>query len=230
MSSPRPSRNVDGIPPGGRSTSSPEPNPQLRTRVHLRARHRRGGPRHARQILRDADHRRRARVARRIQQRLSNSCHRLKALGAVLRQRAKQDQVDLLGQLLDDGARRRRGHGHVLDDDLAVTVAAERDLAREHLEQQHAERIDVGAVIDLDLPLALLGGHVIGRPHHRTGARLVADLLVGQRQLREAEVEHLDEVTARAAVVAQEDVLGLEIAVDDSLLVRGVQRVRDLSP
>ena len=117
----------------------------------------------------------------------------------------------------------------MLDDDLAVAVAAERDLARQHLEQQHAQRIDIRAVIDLDLPLALLGGHVVRGSHDRPGARLVADLLIGQRQFREAEVEHLDEVAARAAVVAQEDVLGLEVAVDDPLLVRRVERVRDLA-
>ena len=40
---------------------------------------------------------------------------------------------------------------------------------------------------------------------------------------REAEVEHLD-----GAVAAHLDVRGLQIAVDDPLLVRGFERVRDL--
>ena len=50
---------------------------------------------------------------------------------------------------------------------------------------------------------------------------LCVDLLVALRQLGQAEVEHLDEVGV-AAAVDEEDVLGLEVAVDDPVRVRGV--------
>ena len=46
---------------------------------------------------------------------------------------------------------------------------------------------------------------------------------VGVERLRQAEVEHLDR-----AVGADLDVGGLEIAMDDALLVRGLERVGDL--
>ena len=60
-----------------------------------------------------------------------------------------------------------------------------------------------------------------GRPSARRP--LVDRAAVGQ--LRQAEVEDLD-----AAVAGDEDVLGLEVAVDDALLVRGRQPLRDLQP
>ena len=85
----------------------------------------------------------------------------------------------------------------------------------------------MSAVVDLGLTLALLGRHVVRRAHDRAGARLVRDLLLGLRELREAEVEHLDEVLG-AASLQEKDVLGLEIAVDDAVLVGRVEGVRDL--
>ena len=45
--------------------------------------------------------------------------------------------------------------------------------------------------------------------------------------LRDAEVDDLDEV-GPAVALDEEDVLGLEIAVDDALVVRGAERARDL--
>jgi hypothetical protein len=50
---------------------------------------------------------------------------------------------------------------------------------------------------------------------------------VERRDLRDAEVDDLDEV-ASAVAVDEEDVLGLEIAVDDALVVGRAQRLRDL--
>ena len=59
---------------------------------------------------------------------------------------------------------------------------------------------------------------------HRGRGRDVRGLaLLRVRQLRQAEVEDL-----HAAVVRDEDVLGLEVAVDDPLLVRGGEAVGDL--
>ena len=47
------------------------------------------------------------------------------------------------------------------------------------------------------------------------------------QRLRETEVEHLDEIAARR-IVEDDDVAGLEIAVDDALRVRGLERVAQL--
>ena len=47
-----------------------------------------------------------------------------------------------------------------------------------------------------------------------------AEALAGLRQLRQAEVEHLDDAVRR-----HHDVAGLEVAVDDAARVRGGERV-----
>ena len=63
----------------------------------------------------------------------------------------------------------------------------------------------------------LLGRHVLGRAHRhaRAGQAALARGL-GLGRLGDAEVEHLDEVGG-AVARDQEDVLGLEVAVDDAL-------------
>ena len=101
---------------------------------------------------------------------------------------------------------------------------------REHLVQDRAEREDVRPRVGR-LALDLLGRHVAERAHHDAGLRprrgrrqvrrLAALFLV--RQLREAEVEDLE-----TAVFGDEQVLGLQVAVDDPLLVRRGEAVRDL--
>ena len=87
------------------------------------------------------------------------------------------------------------------------------------------------------LPLRLLGRHVGGRAddhaHLRSApgavsvgefvASAVADGARGSQRLGETEVEHL-----HRAVGADLDVRRLEIAMDDALLVRRLERVGDL--
>ena len=103
-------------------------------------------------------------------------------------------------------------------------------LAREHLVEDRAEREDVGPRVGA--PSAhLFGRHVPERPEDDAGlgagrgrgeiGGLGALLLM--RQLGEAEVEDLD-----AAVVGDEEVFGLEVAVDDAFQVRGREPMGDL--
>ena len=86
------------------------------------------------------------------------------------------------------------------------------------LEHHDAEGVDVGAGVDLAFAIALLGAHIGRRADDHAGARLLR-----QRRARShwsawqnAEVEQLD-VVAIAGAIAQKDVLGLEVAMDDAL-------------
>ena len=100
---------------------------------------------------------------------------------------------------------------------------------REHLVEAGAEREDVGPAVD-GLALHLLGGHVARRSDDDVALRLEVrgpafplEGGVGREELGEAEVEHL-----HVPVRREEDVLGLQVAVDESLLVRGAEPARDL--
>ena len=126
----------------------------------------------------------------------------------------------------------------VLDDvrkDVSHLVALEQLPAREHFVEDHAECPDVGAAIDR-LASRLLGTHIGGRAEHDAGARLggcrdrrrvrhrrPACARRGGREFRDSEVQHL-----HRPIGSDLDVRGLEIAVDDPLLVRSFERLGDL--
>ena len=107
--------------------------------------------------------------------------------------------------LVGDQAQQRHG-----------VVAGERRLPRQALVQRGAQAVDVGRRSD-GIPVAerLLGAHVEGRAEQRTrgGQRPAPDVL------REAEVGH-----GHAAVRAHHQVARLDVAVDDALSVRVVER------
>ena len=105
-------------------------------------------------------------------------------------------------------------------------------MAGQHLVHDAAERPDVGAAVERQ-PARLLGAHVGGRPHHRVGAGLarrqrvrsgLVAARIGDDGFGQAEVEHLHHAVGREL-----DVGRLQIAVDDALFVRGVERVHDLA-
>lgn len=105
---------------------------------------------------------------------------------------------------------------NVFVEELERVVLVEGDLARQHLVEEDSERVDVRAGVD-GLGVGLLGAHITRGPKDR--ARLgERELAVGVEELGDAEVEDLDEVRL-ARALAEEDVLGLEIAVDDAATV-----------
>ena len=127
-------------------------------------------------------------------------------------------------------ARQHRGQ-HV-----AHRLAAEKAPPRQHLEEHDAERPDVGALVHR-LAARLLRRHVGGGAEDEAGRgagaargwatatgrrRTLPGALAGPG-LGEAEVEHLD-----LAVRCHLHVRGLEVAVDDALLVRLFERLGDL--
>ena len=102
-----------------------------------------------------------------------------------------------------------------------VVLAVERHDAAQHLVGHDAERVDVAAVV-VAVPARALGRDVLGRARDLL---LLAGLV---HEARDAEVDDLDGVAALAAL-HEHDVVGLDVEVDDALLVRGAQRLRDLA-
>jgi hypothetical protein len=135
-------------------------------------------------------------------------------------------------QPASDRRQRRRRVARDRDEHLHGRLADERAEPGEHLVEERAEGEDVAPRVEVH-PHGLLRAHVGRRPHHapflrRVGRRVVELERLARRglarleELREAEIEDFD-----LAVLVQHDVLGLEIAVDDPLLVRLGQRARD---
>ena len=103
-------------------------------------------------------------------------------------------------------------------------MPVERHPSGQHLEDDDAEAVDVGPLIDR------AGGQLLGR-----GVRDRADELVGARQprlvggfaeVRNAEIDDLVDLVAAGEVVA-DDVGRLQIAMDDAAAVRELQRVAE---
>ncbi len=116
------------------------------------------------------------------------------------------------------GRRRRALH---LEQRVAIG-GAEGELARDHLEEQHAERVEVRVGASL-LAARLLGRHVLGRSEHgalRREARVA-------RERGQAEVQNLHEVFA-ATARGEQDVVALQIAVHHAEVVRARKRCAHL--
>jgi len=118
----------------------------------------------------------------------------------------------------------RLAHRLLAEDRLG---ALERALARDHFVQHGAKREQVGARVH-GLSAHLLGRHVPDRAHHgaRVGHgrhRFGGAGVRPRRRPRQTEVENL-----HLSVGEQEQVLGLQIAVEQGLVVGGAETTRDL--
>ena len=155
---------------------------------------------------------------------------RLESTLAVLLQAMLDDPLESRGNVSPRLRELRRLPHQDRRHRLGVRVSLERFPAREQLVEDRPEREDVRAVIDRK-PLHLLGRHVAHRPHDHPGLRVArarrrARLLArrdGLDPLRQAEVEDLE-----VAVSRNEEVLGLQIPVDDALLMGSGESLRDL--
>ena len=100
------------------------------------------------------------------------------------------------------------------------------EFAGEHLVEDDAEGVDVGAVVDGVGGGALFGGHVLGGAHDR-GAVVVFrgpwSVIRGGNDASEAEVGDFD-----LAGLSEEDVFGFDVAVDDAAVVGVLEGVADL--
>ncbi len=116
---------------------------------------------------------------------------------------------------------------HLQHAGLGQLHAPERRAAGQQLVQQHPQRVDVAPRVDVELvDLRLLGRHVFQRADDRPepgDQRPVGQLWPGR--LGHAEV---DDLRHRLAVIeGDQHVGGLEVAVDDALLMRVLHRLAD---
>ena len=98
----------------------------------------------------------------------------------------------------------------------------ERQRSGEGLVEHHAECPNIGAVIHVGKLECLLRSHVVGRSQETDAGELAIRLTVGQ--LHQPEI---DEFRLNAAVDGQEKIERFEIAMHDSLVVRGRETMSD---
>ena len=114
---------------------------------------------------------------------------------------------------------------HVLEDRLGHRRAPDDPVAVEHLEDDQADRVDVGVGAGVGVEEEF-GGHVVGRADQM--ARLRQGGLVTLEGLGDPEVEQFDVLGAAVATLDQEDVRRLHVPVDDPEVVGVGQPVGDL--
>ena len=154
---------------------------------------------------------------------LGERARRRRPVLAVLRERVLDRGVERDGQLRPRVAQRRRRVLEVRDHLLQVAVAVERRRAGERLEQHAGERVHVGPAVDV-AAARLLGRHVVRRAHREAGPR---QPVVGLAPLGQAEVGQ--ERVLAAVAPGDQHVRRLDVAVDEAVRVRDVERARDLA-
>ena len=134
----------------------------------------------------------------------------------------------------DARGHRRRRLAQVRRREQPAVGVAERQVAAQAAIRERAERVDVGARVDLRCVLPLLGRHVVRRAERRAvlGELALVDGvdrgsaaawfggLADRVRLRDAKIEELGQQLAGA--VDDHHVAGLDVAMDDAELVSGV--------
>ena len=164
---------------------------------------------------------RRRAVEREARQRLGGGARAGEALRRILGQQAQDDGFERRRQIGAEGARRRDRGVKVLGDHDQRVVAGERQPAGDQLVEHHAQRVEIGAAVDL-APQRLLGGEVGGGADDRAlggDARVSGD--------RDPEVGELGDRAIGTA--RQQDVLGLEVAMHHVVGVGVLQRLAQLA-
>ena len=162
--------------------------------------------------------RRRGRIDQGIGERLGTR----EPVGRELLECAQDGVVHTLGHRLPLRAHAARCLREDTGDDRLHRRAGERCLAHQHLVGHRGKRIHVASRVDRALAHGLLGAHVLRRAETQAGLRhaLTAGSLHGER---DAEVGH------QRVSALQQDVLGLDVAVDHAESVRMLQRVGHLA-
>jgi hypothetical protein len=128
-------------------------------------------------------------------------------LGETVRQRRTQAR-QIRGIAIESGQCR-----------VGVGLAEERHPPGEALVEDETQRVEVGPAVEL-LPAHLLGRQVLRRAHHHVGTREI--VTVDAEAFGNAEVGQQD-----ATVRSDQDVAGLDVAVNQPGAVRGVERRGD---
>src|SRR5262249_44329033 len=115
---------------------------------------------------------------------------------------------------------------HVHHEDFADPLGLERHAARQHLVEDHPDRVEVRSRIDSARARALLGAHVKRRPKQHTCLRAMTS--ASTLYLCDPEIENLD-VLWIVAPGPQEDVLGLEVPMHDAGSMGGREPSHDLA-
>jgi hypothetical protein len=135
--------------------------------------------------------------------------------------RARDHRVDLGRERRPQLAGDRRRVLDVRPQLRRIRVARVRHAPRERLVEHAAQRVDVRARVGA-AALDLLGRRVVERADPLAGARE----RLGVRRPGDAEVGEVG--VLGAAALLDQDVRGLDVAVDEAAFVRGVERVGDL--
>ncbi|MFO0758901.1 MAG: sigma 54-interacting transcriptional regulator [Byssovorax sp.] len=153
-------------------------------------------------------------------QRVRHGQGALRTLLAILRKHALEEIREGPRHARDEGLDRRRIPRDQLADHRRHMVAGEDHCAAQRLVEHAAEGEEVGALVEIVLPLGLLRGHVAGRSDRgaRRGERSRA------AQAGDAEIE--DPRVGRIAACEQE-VLGFDVPVEDAARVGPGERVGD---
>ena len=113
----------------------------------------------------------------------------------------------------------RQGCGHMHNANRQTVAGGVGHFAGQHLIKHHAQTVQISAAIDFSAA-QLLRAHVIRRAHDRAGVGHHRDAVDGSRDAEIAQYAR--------AIVTQQNIIGLNVAVDIAFAVRIIQSQRHL--